>query len=210
MIGYLRQFGTALRFLLLATLVLGLAYPLVVFGIGQAVVPSQANGSIASVDGQAAASRLIVQDPTAVEPLSPSAQGANGELKYFVPRLSAVKGDPASSSATNLGPNDPKLKENMATARAVVAEREGVDPAGVPLDAVTASGSGLDPSISPEYAAMQAERVARATEMTVGRVKDLISEHTTGGLEAFMGQPSVNVTTLNLAVSQATVSGAGK
>lgn len=205
MIGYLRQFGTALRFLLLATLVLGLAYPLAVFGIGQAIAPSQANGSIVTVEGKAAASTLIVQDPTAAD--GASADGALADPataeKYFVPRLSAVNGDPASSSATNLGPNDPQLRENMEAARAAAAEREGVDPARVPLDAVTASGSGLDPHISPEYAALQAGRVARTNGLSVEQVRELIADHTSGGLEAFLGQTSVNVTALNIAVALA-------
>ena len=194
--GYLRQLGTALRFLLFATLVLGVAYPLAVFGAGQLIAPYQANGSIIK-DGTGApsASALIAQaaadDAGAQDP------------RWFHARPSAVKWDPASSSASNLGPNDPKLLDAVAANRSAVAAAEGVDAAAVPADAVTASGSGLDPDISPEYAKLQLERVAAANGLSRDAVASLVEQHTSSGLVAFLGQPSVNVTALNLAVAAA-------
>lgn len=194
--GYLRQAGTALRFLLFATLALGVAYPLAVFGIAQLIAPYQANGSIIKdAAGDPVASALIAQS-------SANDAGAQ-DPRWFHPRPSAVKWDPASSSATNFGPNDPKLLEAVAANRAAVAAAEGVDAAAVPADAVTASGSGLDPDISPEYAKLQLARVAAANGLSTDAVASLVEQHTSGGLVAFLGQPSVNVTALNLAVAAA-------
>ncbi|CAH0126845.1 Potassium-transporting ATPase KdpC subunit [Arthrobacter sp. Bi83] len=190
-LGYLRQAGTAVRFLALATLVLGLLYPISVFGLGQVLAPAQANGSILKDPaGHPAASALIAQT-------SADDQGAQ-DPKWFHARPSAVKWDPASSSASNLGPNDPNLTKNIEAARKTVAAAEGTDPARVPADAVTASGSGLDPSISVAYARLQVPRVAAAHRLSDGDLLALIQRNTTSGLEAFLGQPSVNVTTLNL------------
>ncbi|QHK19828.1 potassium-transporting ATPase subunit C [Pseudarthrobacter psychrotolerans] len=194
--GYLRQAGTAARFLLLATVVLGLAYPLAVFGIGQLAAPYQANGSIIKVDGGApAASALIAQ----------AAANDDGvqDPRWFHARPSTVSWDPASSSASNLGPNDAKLLDAVTAARSAVAATEGVSEADVPPDAVTASGSGLDPDISPAYARLQVARVAAAHGLSPGTVQDLVDRHTTGGIEAFLGQPSVNVTALNLDIAAA-------
>jgi len=194
--GYLRQAGTALRFLLFATLVLGLAYPLAVFGTGQLIAPYQANGSILKDSaGAPAASALIVQ----------AAANDSGvqDPRWFHARPSAAKWDPASSSASNLGPNDSKLLDRVTANRSAVAAAEGVDPATVPADAVTASGSGLDPDISPEYAKLQLARVAAVNGLSTDAVASLVEQHTSSGLVAFLGQRSVNVTALNLAVAAA-------
>ena len=194
--GYLRQLGTALRFLLFATLVLGVAYPLAVFGTGQLIAPYQANGSIIKDGtGAPAASALIAQ-------AAADDSGAQ-DPRWFHVRPSAVKWDPASSSASNLGPNDPKLLDAVAANRSAVAAAEGVDAAAVPADAVTASGSGLDPDISPEYARLQMARVAAANGLSTDAVTSLVEQHTSSGPVAFLGQPSVNVTALNLAVAAA-------
>jgi K+-transporting ATPase ATPase C chain len=194
--GYLRQAGTAVRFLLFATLVLGVAYPLAVFGIGQLIAPYQANGSILKDSaGAPAASALIVQ-------ASADDAGAQ-DPRWFHARPSAVKWDPASSSASNLGPNDQKLLDTVAANRAAVATAEGIDETQVPADAVTASGSGLDPDISPEYAKLQLARVAAANGLSTDAVTSLVEKHTSSGVVAFLGQPSVNVTALNLAVAAA-------
>lgn len=194
--GYLRQAGTAARFLLLATVILGLAYPLAVFGIGQLAAPYQANGSIIKDDGGApAASALIVQ----------AAANDDGvqDPAWFHARPSTVSWDPASSSASNLGPNDATLLDAVTAARSAVAAAEGVSAADVPADAVTASGSGLDPDISPAYARLQVARVAAAHGLSVDAVQDLVDRNTTGGIEAFLGQPSVKVTALNLDLAAA-------
>ncbi|SEF00257.1 K+-transporting ATPase ATPase C chain [Arthrobacter alpinus] len=184
--AYGRQLLTALRFLLCATLLLGLAYPVLVFGAGQLIAPAQANGSIISNGGKAVGSSLLAQPVTGTA--------------YFFPRPSAVGWDPATSSATNLGPNQAALVEAIATNRGEVAAREKVSPAEVPIDAVTASGSGLDPDISPAYAALQVSRVAAANGLSEAAVKDLVEQNTSAGVNAFLGQPSVNTTTLNAAL----------
>ncbi|AJT41816.1 K(+)-transporting ATPase subunit C [Psychromicrobium lacuslunae] len=185
--AYLRQFGTALRFLLLATAVLGVIYPLAVWGVGQLAAPSQANGSLVQVAGQPAASSLIAQSP----------EDGLGQ-KWFHPRPSAVSWNPLSSSASNLGPNDPKLVEAISQLRQQVAQTESVDATQVPIDAVTASGSGLDPQISLAYAQLQVPRIAQATGVSQTELQGLIKSRTTSGLESLLGQESVNVTLLNL------------
>lgn len=193
--AYGRQLLTALRFLICATLLLGLAYPVLVFGAGQLIAPAQANGSIITSGGQAVGSSLLAQPVT-------------GE-KFFYPRPSAVGWDPATSSASNLGPNQAALVEAIAKNRAEVAAREKVAPDAVPIDAVTASGSGLDPDISPAYAALQVARVAAANSLSEAVVKQLVAENTSSGVNAFLGQPSVNTTTLNAALGAAQKSAAG-
>ena len=189
--AYGRQLLTALRFLLCVTLLLGLAYPVLIFGIGAAVAPAQATGSIITVNGKPAGSSLLAQPVT-------------GE-QFFYPRPSAVDWNPDTSSASNLGPNQPALVKAIAQNRAEVAKREDVAPSAVPIDAVTASGSGLDPDISPAYAAIQVPRVAKATGLSQATVRELVSANTSGGLNAFLGQPSVNTTTLNAALLHARV-----
>lgn len=192
--GYLRQALTALRFLLAATLVLGVAYPLAVFGVGQLIAPYQANGSIIRDDGGAPAASALIAQASADE---------NGvqDPRWFHARPSAVNWDPATSSASNLGPNDPKLLQAVEANRAAVAAEEGISESEVPADAVTASGSGLDPHISPEYALLQVSRVAAAHGMSPEEVRALVLRHTSSGLEALLGQPSVNVTLVNLDVA---------
>ena len=187
--AYLRQLGTSFRFLAVATVLLGVLYPLAVFGVGQAVAPAQANGSIAQLGGQPAASALLAQ---AVP---------EKETRLFFPRPSAVTWDPASSGASNLGPSDPALAKAAAQARAAVAAREGVPASAVPLDAVTASASGLDPDISPAYAQLQLPRVVRATGLSTAAVQQLVAEATTAPVLGLLGQPAVNTTTLNLALA---------
>ncbi len=187
--AYGRQLFTALRFLLCTTVVLGLLYPALVFGLGQLIAPAQANGSIVSVDGKAAGSSLLAQPVTGEE--------------FFYPRPSAVAWDAGSSSSSNLGPNQPALMEAIETNRAEVAAREKVTPGTIPLDALTASGSGLDPQISVAYAQLQGPRVARATGLGESTVSELIRANTNNALLGFLGQPSVNTTTLNAALLQA-------
>lgn len=193
--AYGRQLLTALRFLICATLLLGLAYPVLVFGAGQLIAPAQANGSIITSNGKAIGSSLLAQPVTGTA--------------YFYPRPSAVGWDPATSSASNLGPNQAALVEAIAKNRAEVAAREKVSPAEVPIDAVTASGSGLDPDISPAYAALQVARVAAANGLSEAAVKQLVAENTSTGVNAFLGQPSVNTTTLNAALGAAQKSATG-
>ncbi|MDQ0118734.1 K(+)-transporting ATPase subunit C [Pseudarthrobacter sp902506025] len=195
LIGYLRQAGTAIRFLFLATLILGIAYPAAVFGAGQLIAPYQSNGSILKDgSGAPAASALISQV---------KADAGTQDPAWFHARPSAVGWDPASSSASNLGPNEPRLTDSVNANRTAVAAAEGVQPADVPADAVTASGSGLDPGISPAYARLQVPRVAAAHQMSAEAVQALVDKNTSSGLEAFLGQPTVNVTALNLDLASA-------
>ncbi|MFJ4029285.1 potassium-transporting ATPase subunit C [Paenarthrobacter sp. NPDC089989] len=194
--GYFRQAATALRFLVLATVVLGVAYPLAVFGAGQLVAPSQANGSVIhDAGGRPAASALLAQVAATTDGVQDPA--------WFHARPSAAKWDPAGSSASNLGPNETKLQDAVTANRNAVAASEGVAPAQVPADAVTASGSGLDPEISMDYAMMQVPRVAQAHGLPEDAVRSMVEARTSSGVVAFLGQPSVNVTTLNLDVAAA-------
>ena len=189
MSAYFRQFGTAYRFLAVATILLGVLYPLFMFGVGQAVASRQANGSIEQHNGQPAASMLIVQGVP------------EKDSRFFFPRPSAVKWDPTTSGASNLGPSDPALAKAESDARTAIAAREGVAESAVPLDAVTASASGLDPDISPAYAELQVPRVAKATGLSTAQVEKLVADATNNPVLSLLGQPAVNTTKLNLAVA---------
>lgn len=188
MIAFLRQSAAGLRLLVVLTVVLGLAYPLAVYGVGR-LVPGRADGSMLTVDGEVVGSTLLGQ------------QFAGDE--WFLPRPSVAGDgyDPLASGASNLGPENPDLLATVEQRRAEVADREGVDPSRVPADAVTASGSGLDPDISPEYAALQVPRVARVRGLAEATVRDLVAAATTGRELGFLGAPRVNVLELNAALA---------
>ena len=185
-----RQSAAGLRLLMALTLLLGVLYPAVVLGVGQ-LVPGRANGSMIEVDGRPAGSALLGQ--------------AFDGPGWFQPRPSAAGDgyDPQASGASNLGPNNPDLVASIAERRAAVAASDGVDPAAVPADALTASGSGLDPDISPAYAEIQVARVARERGLPVATVEQLVAEHTRGRDLGFIGEPSVDVVTLNAALAGA-------
>lgn len=187
----LSQLRPALVMTGLFTLVLGLAYPLAITGVGQAVFPSQANGSLVrSADGVVQGSSLISQ-PFA-------------EARYLHPRPSAA-GDgynAAGSSGSNLGPLNPDLAERVKTDADAIRAETGASA--IPADAVTASGSGLDPDISPAYAALQAPRIAVARGLTTAQVQGMIDTHTQGRLLGFIGQPRVNVLMTNRALDALT------
>jgi K+-transporting ATPase ATPase C chain len=190
----LRQYLAALRVLLVLTLVVGVAYPLAVTAVGQVAFASKADGSMVSVDGATVGSRLIGQSFT-------DADGA-ALPQWFQSRPSAAGDgyDATSSSASNLGPNDTDLLAAVEERRAAAAALDGVDPATVPPDALTASGSGLDPQISPAYAREQAARVARVRGLPVDAVRSLVSDHVRGRDLGFLGEQTVNVLELNLAL----------
>ncbi|SDQ10993.1 K+-transporting ATPase ATPase C chain [Curtobacterium sp. UNCCL20] len=192
----LRSAGVAVRLTLLATVVLGIAYPLAVWGVGQAAFHDQANGSmVESSDGTVVGSSLIGQ----------SFDGGHAD-EWFQSRPSAAgeKGyDAGASSGSNLGPTNPDLRKAVEERRAAVAKADGVSPADVPADAVTASGSGLDPDISPEYAQQQIARVAAARGMSTDAVRALVDQHTESRQLGFLGEPVVNVLELNLALAKA-------
>ena len=187
----LSQLRPALVMTGLFTLVLGLAYPLAITGVAQAVFPSQANGSLVrSADGVVQGSSLIGQ-PFA-------------EARYLHPRPSAA-GDgynAAGSSGSNLGPLNPDLAERVKTDADAIRAQTGASA--IPADAVTASGSGLDPDISPAYATLQAPRIAVARGLTTAQVQGMIDTHTQGRLLGFIGQPRVNVLMTNRALDALT------
>ncbi|WP_218844070.1 K(+)-transporting ATPase subunit C [Naumannella cuiyingiana] len=185
-----RHTFAGLRALAVFTLLLGIGYPLLVFGIGQVAAPWQAGGSLVSAGGRPVGSALIGQ--TFDQP---------GQL-WGRPSAAGDGYDAQSSGGSNLGPNDAGLTEEIAARRAYLAEVNGVLPEQVPADAVTASGSGLDPHISPAYAEIQVERIARARGVTGLQVRAAIAEATDDRLLGFLGQPTVNVVQANLALDR--------
>ncbi|WP_268915344.1 potassium-transporting ATPase subunit KdpC [Antribacter soli] len=195
--SFTRQALAGLRMLLAFTLVLGLGYPLVVTGISQLAVPWQANGSLVRADGSHVDRRGGDVVGSAL-----IGQGFEGE-QWFHPRPSAAgEGyDTLSSGGSNLGPLNPGLVTAIDERRAAVAAEDGVDPADVPADALTASASGLDPHISPQYAAIQVARVAQARGLSDDVVAGLVAEHTAGRDLGVLGEPRVNVLELNLALA---------
>src|SRR6478735_1811794 len=184
-----------LRVLVAATLLLGVAYPLVVYGAAAVAAPWKSHGSLITATGghttdadKAVGSALLgqlVDDDTLFQD-RPSAAGDG----Y----------DPLNSYGSNYGPESPDLIAAIKERKAEIAEREGVDPADVPPDAVTASGSGLDPDISVAYAELQVPRVAAAHDLSEDAVRRLVDEHTSGRTWGVLGEPRVNVLELNIAV----------
>ena len=192
----LRQTVAGLALLLAFTVVLGLGYPLLMTGLGQVAFHDQANDSMVQVQGRDVGSSLIGQE----------FKGA----QWFQSRPSASSYDGLASGGTNLGPDSPDLLKAVQQTRARVAQQNGVAPADVPPDAVTSSGSGLDPHISPAYADLQVARVAKARGMSVDEVQGLVDDHTQGRILGFLGEPRVNVLELNVALAQAaSMTGAG-
>jgi K+-transporting ATPase ATPase C chain len=192
----MRQLGAAVRALLVLTVILGLAYPLAMTGIAQGAFSDNADGSLVEHNGQAVGSDLIgqafVDEDGAALP------------QYFQSRPSAAGDgyDPLSTSASNLGAENPELVKAVRQRRSEVAARDKVPPSEVPADALLASGSGLDPHISPAYAAQQVERVAVARNLEPDRVRDLVAQHTSERLLGFLGEERVNVLELNLALDR--------
>ncbi|MGJ0390369.1 potassium-transporting ATPase subunit KdpC [Microbacterium sp. CGR1] len=188
-----RTTGVAIRAMLVLTLVLGVGYTLVVTGIGQLLLPFQANGSPLA-DGKG--SSLIGQPFT----------DADGEAlpQYFQSRPSAAGDgyDGAGSSGSNLGPENPDLVAAIGERQAAIAEREGVSVDAVPADAVTASGSGLDPHISVAYALLQVPRVAAERGLPEQQVRDLVESRIQGRDLGFLGEERINVAELNLALDE--------
>ncbi len=194
MTNLLRLHVAALRALLVLTVLLGILYPLAITGVAQLVASGRADGSLITRGGTVVGSELIGQAFT----------DADGKPlpQYFQSRPSAAGDgyDGAASSASNLGPNAPELLTAVTDRRAAVAKLEGVSLAQVPPDAVTASGSGLDPDISPAYAMIQVERVAAARGLTEAQVLDLVRRNESGRDAGFIGEAHVNVLRLNLAL----------
>jgi K+-transporting ATPase ATPase C chain len=198
-----RNHLTGLRILLLFTVVCGLVYPLVITGISQVVFSGQANGSLLkNGQGRVVGSSLIGQNFTVV---NRSGQSVIPFARYFQSRPSAAGAngyDPTASGGSNLGPNSSVLVSAYTARRRAVALFNGVRRSQVPPDAVTASGSGLDPDISPAYADIQVRRVALVRGLPVGTVRALVKQYTQGRNLGFLGEPRVNVLKLNLALDR--------
>ncbi|MFC5719927.1 potassium-transporting ATPase subunit KdpC [Streptomyces gamaensis] len=198
----LRQHLAALRMLLVFTVVTGLVYPLAVTGIARLAFPRQADGSLIKDHGRPVASALIGQNFAL--PQHKAGEPPQPDPKWFQPRPSAAdlgQGagpyDATDSNASNLGPDNSTLLTQIHDRRAAVAAFDGVDPKSVPADALTASGSGLDPDISPAYAYEQTTRVARARGLDPKRVAQLVRAHVRDRDLGFLGQERVNVVDLN-------------
>lgn len=185
-----RQTWTAIRALLILTVVLGVGYPAVVLGLGQLALPAQANGSLVEVDGEVVGSSLI-------------GQAFDGD-RWFHSRPSAAGGgyDGAASSGSNYGPRNADLLAAIEERRAAIEQADGAEPGEIPADAVTASASGLDPHISPEYALLQVDRVAEARGLDANAVRALVADHTTARDLGYLGEPRVNVLELNIALAE--------
>ena len=185
------MFKSAFLMIAMLTLVTGVVYPLAMTGLAHLVFPAQAHGSLTVENGRVTGSKLIgrqFDDP-----------------EYFWSRPSATAPFPynaASSSGSNYGPLNPDLKKAMEERRKALRAADPGNTAPVPIDLMTASGSGLDPHISPEAAEYQAGRVARLRGLDVGAVRKLIAAHTESRQLGFLGEPVVNVAALNRALDR--------
>jgi len=196
----IRQYIAALRMLLAFTVICGIAYPVLMWGVAQAAFKNQADGSLVTYKGQVVGSSLLCQEFV-------TAKGAPLP-QYFQERpSSATSGaandygcDPGYSAASNLGPNNPSLATLIKQRQAQISAFDHVPVSEIPPDAVTASGSGLDPDISPQYADIQVDRVAAARHLSVAEVQKLVNQHTQGRNVGILGEPRVDVLTLNIAL----------
>ncbi|MRK00756.1 MULTISPECIES: potassium-transporting ATPase subunit KdpC [Aeromicrobium] len=183
-----RQSLAGLRILLVFTVILGIVYPAAVWGLGR-TVHHQTDGQPVTMDGRVVGSGII-------------GQNFEGD-EWFHSRPSPNDYDTLASAPSNLGPSNTDLIAAIEERRAAVAKTESVDPSEVPPDAVTASGSGLDPHISVAYADIQVDRVAEANGLSASAVRSLVDRFTEGRSLGFLGEPGVNVLRLNVAVKDA-------
>jgi len=205
-----RQHIAAFRALLVFTVLLGLVYPAVMVGVSQLAFHQQANGSMVSYNGRVVGSSLLCQEFA-------DAKG-NPLPRYFQPRPSAAVNpesttgygcDPGFSAASNLGPNNPDLVKLIKQRQQAIAAFDQVPVSQIPPDAVTASASGLDPGISPQNAAIQVNRVASARHLPVAAVRALVVRYTQGRTIGILGEPTVNVLELNIALDQLSAKSTG-
>ena len=198
-----RQHLAAFRALLVFTVICGIVYPVVMVGVAQLAFRNQANGSLVSYNGKVVGSSLLCQEFV-------DSHG-NPLPQYFQPRPSfaIVSGnkndfgcDPLYSSASNYGPTNPTQVQLIQQRQKQISAFDHVPISQIPPDAVTASGSGLDPGISPANAYMQVPRVAAARHLPEAEVRNLVTDNITGRTLGFLGQPTVNVLTLNILLDQ--------
>ncbi|CUR47053.1 ATPase [Alcanivorax sp. PN-3] len=177
---------SALRLAIVLMVLCGGLYPLISTQLGQTLFPDQAHGSLIYLHGEAVGSRLAAQ--------------SFSEPRYFHSRPSAAGYDPTGVSGSNLAPSNPELRQRVTRDAAALSLRENVPVEKLPVDLVTASGSGIDPHISPRAAALQAPRVAAARGLPLEHVKHLINAHTQAPFLGVFGPAYVNVLTLNVAL----------
>jgi potassium-transporting ATPase KdpC subunit len=198
-----RQHIAGLRLLLVFTVLTGIIYPLVMVGLSQVFFRNQANGSLVSYHGRVVGSSLLCQEFVY--------SNGNPMPQYFQPRPSdaVVSGekndygcDPLYSSASNLGPNNPTLVQQIKQRQEQIAKFDHVKISQIPADAVTTSGSGLDPDISPQNADIQVDRVAAARHVSPAQIMALVKQYTQGRTLGFLGEPRVDVLTLNIALDE--------
>jgi len=192
----MRQTWTALRALVILTLVLGVGYPLLITGIGQLALPAQANGSLVRSDGAVVGSVLIGQSFTDAD--------GNALPEWFQSRPSAAGAgyDGGASSGSNYGPENPDLVSAIQDRKSAIESLESVTASEIPADALTASASGLDPHISPAYALLQVPRVAAARGIPETQVRALVKSFIQGRDLGYLGDPTVNVLQLNIALAK--------
>jgi K+-transporting ATPase ATPase C chain len=216
----LRQLWAGLRVLIVLTVITGIVYPLGVWAVSRVPgLEDKAEGSIVDYQGHPVGSSLI-----GVNPIDPNAKNNPTDDRYFHNRPSATAPDASSVDQTKLGlgSNDPSfslgsnesqnsqvLLAQIAARRQIIATREGVSPSQVPPDAVTESFSGVDPDISPDYAALQVARVARVNNLPVAVVRQIVQANTGGREIGILGEPVVNVQACNIAVAQAVAAHTG-
>lgn len=191
-----RQLWVAIRAMLVFTVVLGIGYTALITGVGQLAAPAQANGSIVKVDGNAVGSALIGQSFTDKK--------GNALPQWFQSRPSAAGDgyDATASSGSNYGPENKDLIEAVKARKAAIAKENGVPESTVPADAVTASSSGLDPHISPAYALLQVDRIARVRGLSETVVHNLVESMIQDRDAGYLGEKTVNVLELNIALAQ--------
>jgi K+-transporting ATPase ATPase C chain len=218
--GLLRQTWAGCKILIVLTVLTGIVYPFAVWGVSRVPgLDSRAEGSIVTHDGTAVGSSLI-----GVNPIDPNAKNDPTDDRYFHTRPSATAPDASSvdKSKLGLGSNDPSLSlasnesqvsevllAQIAAREQIIATREGVSPNQVPADAVTESGSGVDPDISPAYADLQVARVARVNHLSVATVTRIVRADTSGREIGILGDPNVNVQALNIAIANAVAAHTG-
>jgi len=192
-----RDLRASLVAIVVVTLAFGFAYPAVMTGFAQVAFKNKANGSLITRDGKVVGSKLAAQGFTST--------------KYFHERPSATSPayNAGATTFANLGPTNPDLAKNVQAAAAAILKLEGPYNPGlkigdIPVDAVTTSGSGIDPDISPAYAALQSKRIAAVRHLSLDTVQKLISQNTDGRSLGFFGEPGVNVLKLNLALDKET------